>query len=252
VSDLVVSTLDGHVVQVEINRPPNNFFDLALIRAIADACEAAADDGSRAVVLCAAGKHFCAGADFGGGGSGGATDGDGRHLYDEAIRLFEQPLPIVAAVQGAAVGGGLGLVMAADFRVAGPDARFTANFSRLGFHQGFGLSVTLPAVVGQQAALDLLYTGRRIGTEAAAGLGLVDHVAEEPRAAAVALAQEIAGSGPLAVRSIRVTMRAALVDAVRAALARERAEQDRLMRTADFREGIAASAARRDPEFTGQ
>ena len=96
---------------------------------------------------------------------------DGTHLYDFAIRLFEQPLPIVAAIQGAAIGGGLGLAMAADFRVAAPEARFAANFALIGIHQGFALSVTLPAVVGQQAALDLLYTGRRVSGAEARALG---------------------------------------------------------------------------------
>src|SRR5439155_742096 len=80
-------------------------------------------------------------------------------------RLFAAAIPVVATVQGAAVGGGLGLALSADFRVASPDSRFWANFARLGFHHGFGMTVTLPALVGQQAALDLLYTGRRVPGE---------------------------------------------------------------------------------------
>jgi enoyl-CoA hydratase/carnithine racemase len=83
-------------------------------------------------------------------------------------------LPVVAAVQGAAIGGGLGLAMAADLRVASPESRFAANFSLLGFHHGFGLTVTLPLAVGHQAALDLLYTGRRIDGTTAHRLGLCD------------------------------------------------------------------------------
>jgi enoyl-CoA hydratase/carnithine racemase len=227
---------------------PNNFFDTALIAAIADSCERLAADGDcRVIVLCSAGRHFCAGADF------TSSSQDSTQLYDMAIRLFEQPLPIVAAIQGAAIGGGLGLAMAADFRAASPEARFAANFARLGFHHGFGLSATLPPVIGHQAALDLLYTGRRIAGDEALRIGLCDRLveADQLRSSARSFAAEIAASAPLAVRSIRQTMRAPLVAQVRAALERERSEQDRLRRTADFREGIKASAERRLPNFTG-
>ncbi|HEX7444537.1 MAG TPA: enoyl-CoA hydratase-related protein, partial [Acidimicrobiales bacterium] len=166
--------------------------------------------------------------------------------------LIDGPLPLVAAVQGSAIGGGLGLALAADFRVAAPASRFSANFARLGFHQGFGISLTLPAAVGRQRALELLTTGARIDGDHALAIGLVDRLADDPRAGAHALAAEIAGSAPLAVRSIRATIRADLVAEFAAMVDHERAEQVRLMETADFREGIAASMARRPPEFTGR
>ena len=129
----------------------------------------------------------------------------------------------------------------------------SVNFARLGFHHGFGLSVTLPLVAGHQRSLDLLYTGRRIDGDAALELGIADRLVaiDEVRTAALDLATDIAGSAPLAVRSIRQTMRGHLADDVRAALARERAEQDRLTQTADWREGVAAMAERRTPSFTG-
>ena len=251
-SDVSVTLGDGFVATVEIRRGPNNFFDLALIDALAEAFEALdGDRACRAIVLCSEGKHFCAGADFAGGGA--VDDGGGRHLYDAAVRLFETQTPVVAAVQGAAIGGGLGLALMPDFRVAAPEARFAANFARLGFHHGFGLSVTLPALVGQQHALELLYSGRRITADEALAIGLVDEVAplERLRERAHARAVEIALSAPLAVRSIRETMRGELPARIRAATARERTEQERLQRTTDFKEGIAASAERRTPRFTG-
>jgi enoyl-CoA hydratase/carnithine racemase len=240
---------DDHVAVVEIHRPPNNFFDTSLIASLADAFEKLDDSPCRVVVLCAEGKHFCAGANFGGGARDDAGD-----LYAEAVRLFSTKTPVVAAVQGAAVGGGLGLALMPDFRIASPEARFSANFARLGFHHGFGLSVTLPRLVGPQVAQELLYTGRRVPGEEALRLGLCDRLAPLTllRGEAITFAQEIARSAPLAVRSIRETLRGDLAEAVRAATAREFAEQQRLQRTEDFREGVAAMAERRMPRFEGR
>src|SRR5216683_6576584 len=158
-SDIGVSQ-DGSVATVEMRRPPHNFFDSELIAEIGEAFERLdADPGCRAIVLAAEGRSFCAGADFSkrletGTVSEAGRSGAGRHLYKEATRLFRARKPIIAAVQGAAVGGGLGLALIADFRVTCQEARFSANFNRLGFHPGFGLTVTLPRLVGaQQAAL---------------------------------------------------------------------------------------------------
>lgn len=251
-SDVTVSIAPGHVATVEIHRPPNNFFDATLIRDLADAYEALdADPACRAIVLCSEGKHFCAGANL---GSAANPADEPRSLYEEALRLFAAQTPVVAAVQGAAVGGGLGLALSADFRVATAGSRLCANFARLGFHHGFALTVTLPAVAGQQTAMDLLLTGRRVPGPEALALRLCDQLApeDELRAAAHALAQKISGSAPLAVASIRATMRRRLVEEVSASLDREAAEQDRLRQTDDFREGVTASLQRRDPEFTGR
>jgi 2-(1,2-epoxy-1,2-dihydrophenyl)acetyl-CoA isomerase len=248
--------VEDFVAEVEIHRPPNNFFDVALIRSIADAYEALDGDPScRAILLCAEGKHFCAGADFNRESDVEAIpEGGAASLYREAVRLFRTGLPVVAAVQGAAIGGGLGLACSADFRVAAPEARFAANFARLGFHQGFGLSVTLPAIVGNQRALEMLYTGRRVPGDEALEMGLCDRLAEldDIRAEARNLCQEIAGSAPLAIRSIRATMRGHLGDAVAEVTDREDAEQIRLRTTADFAEGTRASFERREPRFTGK
>jgi len=262
--DVAVEVSPGYVATVELRRPPDNFFDVAMIRALADAYQALDDDPAcRVIVLCAAGKHFCAGANLGGEDPAEPAAPAGRpasplgvvsDLYAEAVRLFEARTPVIAAVQGAAVGGGLGLACSADFRIAAPEARFAANFARLGFHQGFGLTVTLPAIIGGQRSLEMLYTGRRVRGEEAARIGLADKVvpADQLRPAAYEMAAEIAASAPLAVRSIRETMRGHLAAEVRAATEREGAEQNRLRQTADFREGIAATAQRRPARFEGR
>ncbi len=251
-ADRAVSVdLAGHVATVEIHRPPHNWFDIAVMTELADAILGLDDEPEcRAVVLCSEGKNFCAGADLKGSDLLDAT----ATLYEQAARLFSNRKPIVAAVQGAAVGGGLGLSLAADFRVASPETRFTCNFAKLGFHQGFGISATLPAVVGQQHALELMYTAVDVRGDEALRIGLADRVvpADELRSAAHTFASEIASSAPLALLSIRETMRGDLADRVRAATARESQEQQRLRETDDFHEGVTAVAERRAPNFTGR
>jgi enoyl-CoA hydratase/carnithine racemase len=249
IADSVSVQVTEHVAVVEMHRPPNNFFDQTLLRELADALLGLDDDPEvRSVVLCSEGKHFCAGALL---GAGMTAEGIGD-LYRQAFRLFTARRPVVAAVQGAAVGGGLGLALAADFRVATPASRFTANFARLGFHHGFGLSVTLPALVGGQRALELLLTGRDVSGSEALAIGLCDRLTPaDPREAAVELAGEIARSAPLSIVSIRATMRRSLVADVCAALDAEAQAQAALLPTADFREGVEAARAHRAPDFTG-
>jgi enoyl-CoA hydratase/carnithine racemase len=255
-ADVHVS-LDGPVATVELGKPPHNFFDIPLIQHLADAFEEIeADRRCHAIVLAAQGSSFCAGADF---SNRDATPPQRspravNPLYAEALRLFACTKPVVAAVHGPAVGGGLGLALVADFRVSCAQARFSANFNRLGFHPGFGLSVTLPRLIGMQQAALLFYTGRRIGGEAALALGLVDVLVpqDQVRAEAEKLAREIALSAPRAVRSTRATLRQGLVEQLRVAVAHESMEQNAQFKTADFREGIAAMAQRREPRFEGE
>ncbi len=252
----IAVTRAGPLATIEIRRPPNNFVSVAMVAEIADALEALDRvPDCRAIVLCAAGKHFCAGADFSSRGpdARGEPVERGRHLYKEAIRLWRTGKPIVAAVQGAAVGAGLGLAVMADFRVACPEARFSANFTRMGFHPGFGLTATLPRLIGAQQAAFVFYTGRRFTGEDAKAIGLVDQLVPQERLieTATALATEIAEAGPLAIVSTRETLRRGLADAVQAATEREYQEQTWLRQTDDFREGTKAMAERRRPDFKG-
>ncbi|WP_412517293.1 enoyl-CoA hydratase/isomerase family protein [Actinomadura madurae] len=247
----VHTDIAGHTAVVELRRPPSNHFDTALIAQLADTYEALDRDRScRAIVLCSQGRHFCAGADF---SRSDAVLDDASELYSQALRLFRCRTPVVAAVQGAAIGGGLGLALSADFRVGGAGSRFAANFSRLGFHPGFGISVTLPLVVGHQKALDYLLTGRRFKGEEAHRSGLLDELTDDDdiRRTAMRLADRMASAAPLAVASIKRTMRQELVDRVAGAMSRENQEQTRLRTTPDFAEGLTASSQRRPPNFTG-
>ncbi|MBN8839127.1 MAG: enoyl-CoA hydratase/isomerase family protein [Sphingomonadales bacterium] len=247
-------SIANHVATVVIDRPPHNHVNAALIGALADTLEALdRDDSCRAIVLATNGRVFCGGADLSGDKVLVTDSGEAETpiLYRNAVRLFAARKPIVAAIQGSAVGAGLGLALVADFRVATPEARFSANFVSLGFHAGFGISHTLPRVVGQQKAALMLLTGRRVKAADALAWGLIDELvpAEELRAAATALAAEIAAAAPLGVEATRATLRGELAEAVRRQTEHERAEQDRLMATADFREGIRAVAERRPGNF---
>lgn len=253
-------TQTGHVALIEIQRPPHNFFDIALIGQLADACDVLdLDENCRSIVLAAQGKSFCAGANFG-DGSGQKIIDDAKpkkpvnHLYQEAVRLFSCKKPMVGAIQGAAIGGGLGLALVPDFRVTCPEGRFSANFTRLGFHPGFGLTHTLPALIGQQNAALMMYTGRRVKGEEAVEMGLADKIVslDQLRSSAMELAEEIAISSPLGVVETRATLRAGLADRVRIATDHELKVQNELRQTEDFKEGVAATAERRPPNFQGR
>jgi enoyl-CoA hydratase/carnithine racemase len=245
---------DGHVAVVTIDRPPHNHVTVDFMRDLADALDAI--DGEielRATVLQAEGKNFCAGADLVSREDRGGL-GAVNPLYDEAVRLFSAKKPIVAAVQGAAVGAGLGLAVMADFRVASPDAKFAANFVKLGFHPGFGLTYTLPRLIGHTKAELMFLTGRRVKAEEGLPWGLVDEVVplEELRAAALRLATEIAENAPLAIVSTRKTLRGDVAAAVRAQTDKEAVEQGWLRDTEDYKEGVRSVAERRVGNFVGR
>jgi len=253
----VRTQIDGHVAVVTFARPPHNFADLELIEGIGGAFDAAdADPAVRAIVLRSEGRVFCAGADLVNANPvAKGVPADGRNpFYVAAAKLFGVKTPVVAAVQGAAVGAGLGLALVADFRVASPQARFVANFVAIGFHPGFGISAVLERIVGRQRALMMNLTGRRIGGEQAYAWGLADELAAagELDDRALALAREIAAGAPLAVGSTRATMRGDLRALVEAQTDHELAEQAWLQRTEDFAEGVRAVAERRPGRFLGR
>lgn len=243
---------ESRVGTVELRRPPNNFFDVFLLRELLAAlARLDADPDCRAIVLTSQGKHFCAGRDF----SKPRQAGDeSSTIYAEAAGLLEIATPIVAVVHGAAIGAGLGLALCADFRICSPEAYFSANFVRLGTHHGFGLTATLPRLVGVQRATEILYSGRRVGGTEATEIGLADLLTTAPELCQRALdfAAGLAAQPPLALQAIRATMRAGLVDDFRRATARESAEQERLNRTEDFREAVASIRERRPGRFTGR
>lgn len=261
---LVGVTVSDHVAIVELQQGPHNFASAELLHAVVDGAQAAIADGARAVLLCSEGKSFCAGAQFS-GGSGQKAASFGKYVqtdspseigpfYEAALRVFEITVPIVAAVHGPAVGAGFGLATACDLRVTCAEAFFATNFVKLGIHPGFGISVTLPELIGPARAADLLLVGRRVGGVEAFALGLVNRLVaqDEVRSTALAIATEIASNAPLAVQATRATLRDGLAERVRTALLHERQTQDRLSATADAEEGIASMLERRPGVFIGR
>lgn len=243
----------GHVAVAEIQRGPHNYFDYHLIDDLATAYETLDQESDiRAIVLCSQGKNFCAGGDFRNTTREEVAVINVGDLYTQAVRLFKTNKPVVAAIQGAAVGGGLGLACSADFRFATPATRFCANFSKLGMHAGFGLSHTLPRLIGTQKSQLMFYTGRRIPGEQAFEWGLADQLCTQDtlREQAFAFAAEIAAGAPIAVESMRQTAKHGLADAVRLATLREQAEQGKHMQTQDHVEGVLSVNERREPVFT--
>lgn len=237
----------GAVALVSFSRPPNNHFSVAMIAELADHFERAdADPEVRATVLASGGKHFCAGADLHG------SKREPAKLYAQGLRLFGLRKPMVAAVQGAAIGGGLGLTLVADFRVVGPGSRLSTNFVKIGTHPGFGISYMLGRIAGERTAADMLLTGRRLTGEEAYQRGLADRLVpnEHILATAIDLASSIADNAPLAVEETRATLRGDLVERVRQQTALEAEKQMRLFQTEDYREGLQAVAERRTGKWT--
>ncbi len=246
--DVSLEAVPG-VALVSFRRGDFNFLSYPFLDELSSAVESAAACGAKAVVLATTGRRFCAGADFTRAASGAV----GPSIYDIVPRLFNWPVPVVAAVGGAAVGGGFGLALVSDFRVVAEPAYFLANFARLGITPGFGMTVSLPDLVGKQKASEILYSSRRIGAKEAHDIGLADRLVAGASLtnSALEFAGDIAQSAPAAVSSIRRDLRTEMVERVEQVLSRERAEQERLMATEDFKEGTLAWRERRTPRFTG-
>lgn len=237
-----------HVGIITFSNPPLNYFSEQILDSIATALQAFDEQPAiRVVIIRSTGNVFCAGAQFSGEEGQGSTPFDPSDIYRAGLKLFQTRKPIIAEIQGAAVGGGLGLAMVADFRIAAETAKFTGNFTQVGIHAGFGLTHTLPRAIGQQATALLLYTGKRITGVEAHRIGLVDEVVplERLQATTLSLAQEIATAAPLAVEATRKTLRAGLAKAIADQLLMETSEQLRLFKTDDYKEGIKAVRDRR-------
>jgi 2-(1,2-epoxy-1,2-dihydrophenyl)acetyl-CoA isomerase len=264
---ILVEKRDSGVGVITFNRPEKMN---ALNRRMADELVVALNDWRedaeiRAVVLTGAGRGFCAGADLSGeGGIGAFNATDSNALPDIAQRprwplgnwvryLNEFPRPIIAAVNGACVGAGLGLAAACDMRVAAASARFSAIFVKRGLSLDFGTSFFLPRLVGQGRALEIACTGRMVGAEEAERIGLANRVVPDEQVVdeAVKLAQDIAEAGPIAVEFSKKAVLASLGNDLEGQLFFESYAQEVCRYSEDAKEGIQAFLEKRTPSFKG-
>lgn len=207
-SDLVLVHVDHHVAVITINDPDRRnavtFEISAALRAAVDAAEA--DTDVHALIVTGAGKAFCAGANL--TALGEATENGLRVIYDGFLAVANCTLPTIAAVNGAAVGAGLNLALAADVRIAGPHALFDPRFQKLGIHPGGGATWMLQRAVGPQVARASLLFGMSFDAETAVRHGLALKVAEDPVAAARELAAGPAAAPREVVLATKASMRA--------------------------------------------
>ncbi|MFC5995605.1 enoyl-CoA hydratase/isomerase family protein [Pseudonocardia hispaniensis] len=259
-SDAVLLTEPGPGLRlVTLNRPAvRNAMTAELTAAWVDAIEAVrCDDEARVLVVTGAGNTFCAGADLSWLDQGAAGDVTPDRLRDRMLPFYrswlaprELAIPVVAAVNGPAIGAGLCLALACDLRYAGPDTVFSAPFIHLGTHGGMGATWLLPEAVGVARARDMLYTGREVGGQRAVEWGLATDVGDDALALALQAAERIARAAPIATRLTKAGLERS-VAGLAEALQWEALAQPVTMATADLHEGVQARRERRPPRFTG-
>lgn len=249
---------------ITLDRPDNrNSMTPELLDAFsAAAARARGDDGARCVVITGSGACFSAGADFksilqreaGESDKALAPHEKSFAMYEPFLSVLDLEVPVIAACNGHTVGGGFGLSLLCDIRIGAREARYGANFARLGLHPGLAISYLLPRIVGVSRAAELLFTGRLVEGGEAERIGILSSAvpAAEVLPRALELAAAIAASAPLAVRMTKKTFYRGLGWDIRGAAFTEAFAQAQSLATADAAEGIAALLAKREPKFTGR
>ena len=245
---------------ISLNRPDHrNAMTPELLDAFSEAiAEARGDQKIRCLVITGRGPCFSAGADLRSSmqrsDSGKPSRDASFAMYEPFLQVLDVEVPVIAAMNGHTVGGGFGLSLLADIRIANVDAKYGVNFARLGIHSGLGISYLLPRLVGAAHAAELLFTGKLIRGDEALRIGLVTHAeaAEEVLPTAMGLARAIAGSAPMAVQQMKASIRRGLRWEIREAALDEAGLQAASLSTEDAKEGVSAILEKREPDFTGR
>ncbi len=268
-SDRVIVTINDGIAEVRFNRADKrNALDREQFAAIAEAGESLKTaDGVRAVVLVGDGESFCAGLDFsifgdmaGGNGAGGENDRgnpgameDGRitHLGQQVCWVWEElPMPVIAAVHGHALGGGLQIAMGADIRIAHPDTKWSVREVHWGLVPDMTGTFMLSKVVRQDVARELTYTARMVDGREAYDLGLVTRLSDTPYEDAMALAREIAGRSPGAVRGAKTAFKHLFDESAAEQFELERRLIGEQIGSPNQVESVMANMEKRAPNFT--
>jgi enoyl-CoA hydratase len=271
-SDVLDLNIDGHIATLWLNRPDaRNALGRALWRDLPRAAAAIDDNPNvRVVVLAARGPHFSVGLDLKemGGGLGGspvdkvspavanlATYGEIRKLQDSVTSLSALRVPVVAAVHGYCIGGGIDIICAADIRVASADAIFSIRETKVAIVADLGTLQRLPRIIGAGHVAELALTGKNIDAARAAQIGLINHVvdgsADDAVDAAMEIAREIAANSPLAVTGTKAVLRANDGATVHEGLEFVARWNTSFIASNDLREAMTAFMERRAPNFTG-
>jgi enoyl-CoA hydratase/carnithine racemase len=259
-TDRVITDVAGGVAEVRLNRPDkHNALDQAMFEGIVGAGRALIDRNDvRAVVLYGDGPSFCAGLDFAsfmqsGQDLGSAFEkvpGDAADAAQYTAMVWRRlPMPVIAAIHGAAFGGGLQVALGADIRLAAPDARLSVMEIKWGLIPDMGITVTLKDVVGLDVAKELIFTGRVVDGETAAALRLVTRTEADPLAAARELAAEIAGKSPDAVRHAKRLFHTAWAIDEAKTLGEEAKAQQSLLGSPNQMEAVQSSFSKRPPNY---
>jgi enoyl-CoA hydratase/carnithine racemase len=255
----VLYDVKDHVATITLNRPENrNSMTPDVLEGLSAAvARVRADADVRCVIVTGTGKSFCAGADFRSRGEVDeslAPNERSYQLYSHFLAILDIEVPTIAALNGHAIGGGLGLAVVCDLRVANRDAKYGANFVQLGLHPGMATTYLLPRLMGVARGVEFLLTGRIVTGAEAADAGLVNHAVEAGlvQSKARELASEIARAAPRAVRWTKASIYRGLGWDPKRAAFHEADAQSRTMESEDFQEGVAALLAKREAKFTGR
>ncbi len=249
----------GYIGYIVFNRPHNrNSLTPEMLEALAVAIDQVkADTQLRCLIVTGTGTSFCAGGDFSPGKSDSGIPFSRASLiqtYSTCMDILHITVPVIGALNGHAIGGGFGVCLLSDIRVANKDALYGANFARLGMHSGMSISYMLPRLIGLPRASELMFTGRRITGTEAERIGLVNYAvaADQVLPKALELADEIAACAPTAVQLMKRSMRVNMAWDPHARLASDAEHQANTFNSADGQEGIAALLEKREPVFNGQ
>jgi len=256
---VLLETIDDTIAVITLNRPDNrNAMTADLLQGVKTHAETVKNDPKiRCLIVRGTGSSFCSGADF------KSTADASEHLiaheqmyamYDPFLSLTDLEIPTIACMNGHAIGGGFGLAIACDLRVARHDAKYGANFVRLGLHPGMATTYFFPRLMGVPKALELLLTGRIFSGAEAESIGLANYAvsAGEVWEKSLALAREIATAAPIAVRWTKRSVYENLDWQPRRAAYGEAVRQHSTAQTEDFKEGVHALLQKRPADFQGR